>query len=74
MATNLLYLHDFDVTNCTATVQAVGDTDDGRVRVVLDQTCFYPRGGGQDWDMGEIKTSAATFAVEEVRLDEQGIV
>jgi Ser-tRNA(Ala) deacylase AlaX len=70
MATKLLYLEDFDVTTCTAQVIEVRPHDDGRTIVVLDQTCFYPRGGGQDWDMGSIND----FAVEEVRLDETGVV
>jgi Ser-tRNA(Ala) deacylase AlaX len=70
MATKLLYLEDFDVTACEAQVVEVRSADDGRTIVVLDQTCFYPRGGGQDWDTGTIND----FAVEEVRLDETGTV
>lgn len=74
MATQLLYLEDFDVTTCAATVVAVQQTDDERTLVQLDETCFYPRGGGQDWDEGMIEGAGTAFAVEEVRLDEQGIV
>lgn len=76
MATRLLYLEDFDVVGCTATVTAVGTTEDGRVDVQLDQTCFYPRGGGQDWDTGTLSGAdgASTLVVDEVRLDEAGIV
>lgn len=70
MTTRLLYLEDFDVVSCEATVVAVVKTEDDRTDVVLDQTCFYPRGGGQDWDIGTI----GDFKVQEVRLDEQGIV
>lgn len=70
MATRLLYLEDFDVTACDSNVVKTWQTDDGRTVVVLDQTCFYPRGGGQDWDTGKIDN----FAVEEVRLDEEGTV
>ena len=69
MATKLLYLEDFDVVTCKATVVAVNKTEDGRTDVELDQTCFYARGGGQDWDMGSIDE----FNVEEVRLDEAGV-
>lgn len=97
MATELMYLNDFDVLEGTARVVSVTDeqvnadsantdsanTDstntDGRTVVVLDRTCFYPRGGGQDWDTGVINalpTGGATggFTVEEVRLDPEGVV
>lgn len=74
MATRLLYLEDFDVVDCDAVVRSVGTHEDGRTIVVLDQTCFYPRGGGQDWDTGLIETESVGFRVEEVRLDETGEV
>jgi Ser-tRNA(Ala) deacylase AlaX len=76
MATKLLYLDKFDVYASEAKVESITKTDDERMDIVLDQTCFYPRGGGQDWDMGAIadKDSDARFSVEEVRLDETGTV
>ncbi len=74
MATKLAYLEDFDVISCEANIVGVEKTDDDRVVLVLDQTCFYPRGGGQDWDTGRISSDGVEFVVDEVRLDEQGIV
>jgi len=74
MATELVYLKDFDVITCSATVVSTQLVEDGRAMVILDQTCFYPRGGGQDWDEGVIESDAATFTVTEVRLNEQGVV
>lgn len=76
MTTQLVYLEDFDVLTCDGTVAAVDKTEDGRVDVRLDRTCFYPRGGGQDWDEGMIMSTdgSAVFAVNEVRLDESGEV
>jgi Ser-tRNA(Ala) deacylase AlaX len=74
MATKLLYLEDFGVMAAAAHVLAVETQEDGRVSVVLDATCFYPRGGGQDWDTGVVQGADAEFVVEEVRLDEQGVV
>lgn len=76
MATQLVYLEDFDVLTCSATVTAVDMAEDGRVDVQLDQTCFYPRGGGQDWDEGTIASAdgRALLTVGEVRLDENGEV
>ena len=73
MATELIYLNDFDVTTCTAQVQTVVASDDGRSIVTLDQTCFYPRGGGQDWDEGVMTGPNGAFRVNEVRLDADGV-
>lgn len=70
----LLYMQDFDVESCEAKVLSIAPTEDGRIDVVLDRTCFYARGGGQDWDMGTISQNNTNFSVEEVRLDEQGDV
>ncbi|MHA7275449.1 alanine--tRNA ligase-related protein [Arthrobacter sp. Hz1] len=77
MATELIYLNDFDVLTGSARVLSVSTDDDGRTDVVVDRTCFYPRGGGQDWDTGVIRGaggSAGDFAVDEVRLDPEGVV
>ena len=76
MATRLLYLEDFDVLCCKATVMSVTATEHDRLDVVLDQTCLYPRGGGQDWDTGTIARADGTAELEagEVRLDETGTV
>lgn len=41
---------------------------------MLDQTCFYPRRGGQDWDTGTITSGDGVMHVEEVRLDGEGNV
>ncbi|MEK7599819.1 MAG: alanine--tRNA ligase-related protein [Patescibacteria group bacterium] len=74
MATKLLYLEAFDIVSCEAQVVSVDKAEDGRDVVILDQTCFYPRGGGQDWDTGTVKAEGGSFSVEEVRLDEHGVV
>ncbi|WP_323960035.1 hypothetical protein GC088_00865 [Arthrobacter sp. JZ12] len=74
MATELLYLDDFDVLNASAKVTSVTVLDDGRLDIELDRTCFYPRGGGQDWDTGTIRSGDVTVEIDEVRLDENGTV
>ena len=70
----LLYMQDFNIEECEAGIISISATEDGRTDIVLDQTCFYARGGGQDWDMGTITDGSTTFEVEEVRLDEHGDV
>jgi len=76
--TELLYLNDFDVETAEARVQSVATVSDeegrGKVDIALDQTCFYPRGGGQDWDQGTISNGSSTAVIQEVRLDEDGVV
>jgi misacylated tRNA(Ala) deacylase len=49
MTTDLLYLRDAQLRSFDATVTAV-DGD----RVALDRTAFYPTGGGQPHDTGEL--------------------
>ncbi|MEX2014399.1 MAG: alanine--tRNA ligase-related protein [Candidatus Saccharimonadales bacterium] len=63
--TKLLYMEDFDVTSCEAKVVKTEDFNDKQV-VVLDQTCFYAKGGGQDFDQGRIKSGDNIFKVEGV--------
>ena len=55
--TELLYLRDAELREFDATVTAV-DVD-GR-RVVLDQTAFYPTGGGQPHDTGTLGVASVT--------------
>jgi misacylated tRNA(Ala) deacylase len=57
--TQALYLEDSYLRECDAVVVSVKD---GKY-VVLDQTIFYPKGGGQPWDTGKIVRSNETFNV-----------
>jgi misacylated tRNA(Ala) deacylase len=57
MATELLYLRDAYLRSFDAVVTAV-DVDNNRV--ALDQTAFYPTGGGQPHDTGTINGVAVT--------------
>lgn len=66
-------MQDFDVEACDAKVLSATATEDGRIDSILDQTCFYARGGGQDWDRDSITKPGAEFEVEEVRLDYLGV-
>jgi Ser-tRNA(Ala) deacylase AlaX len=63
--TKLIYMEDFGVVECDAEVIKLEEHEDKQV-VILDQTCFYPKGGGQDFDQGAITFETATFDVEAV--------
>jgi misacylated tRNA(Ala) deacylase len=57
--TTTLYLEDSYLKECDALVVSVKD---GKY-VVLDQTVFYPKGGGQPWDTGKMVRGDETFKV-----------
>lgn len=70
--TSLLYLSDTYQFTGQATVLSVQIVDDQKI-VVLDQTIFYPQGGGQPYDTGEI-IGVESFVVTKVRLQPDGTV
>jgi Ser-tRNA(Ala) deacylase AlaX len=70
--TTLLYMENSEQLQCTSNIIDIKKEDNKDV-IILDQTIFYPQGGGQPYDTGLIKSESATFIVEEVRFVE-GIV
>lgn len=62
-----------DLFSDTATIQDITTTDDNKTALILDQTIFYPQGGGQPYDIGTITDKSGEFAVDEVRFKD-GIV
>jgi len=68
MATRLLYLENMCQLQCQAHVLEV--IQDGDIyKIVVDQTTFYPQGGGQPADRGVIQNEQAVFAVQGVSLE-----
>ena len=66
MSTELLYLSDMQQLECKAFIEKI-ENRDGKTVVYLDQTVFYPQGGGQPYDKGVINTPDSELQVEEVR-------
>ncbi len=67
--TELLYYKDAYCQNFDATIRAV-ETQDGKTRVALDRTAFYPGGGGQPNDEGELMIEGNTYPV--VKVNKEG--
>jgi len=68
--TDRLYSTDQYARTVEATVVDV-DPDDGRV--LLDRTVFYPGGGGQPHDIGELLLGEDRLAVTRVAADGRGV-
>ncbi|RQG94545.1 alanine--tRNA ligase [Natrarchaeobius chitinivorans] len=70
--TEKLYYDDQQRTQFEAVVLDVFEREDG-YDVVLDQTMFYPEGGGQPADTGTLSTDETTVEVRDVQI-EDGVV
>lgn len=66
METVLLYLEQMHLLESTAKVFSL-PVQDERQAIILDQTVFYPQGGGQPYDTGRIVSKKGEFIVTEVR-------
>jgi Ser-tRNA(Ala) deacylase AlaX len=69
-----LYLTDAYLKEMDATIIAVNQETEKRWQIVLDQTIFYPRGGGQSTDQGLLFTQEWTGKVYQVLLKEDKII
>jgi misacylated tRNA(Ala) deacylase len=67
--TELLYLDDSYLKNCEAVVVKVLDRG-----VVLDRTCFHPRGGGLVSDTGVLTHDKGEARVVEALFVEEGVL
>jgi Ser-tRNA(Ala) deacylase AlaX/elongation factor P--beta-lysine ligase len=72
--TKKLYLDDFSLLECDATVIDATTTEDGLTTIILDQTCLYPGGGGQAHDLGEISWPDGQLKLTEVSKEKDGTV
>lgn len=68
MSTELLYMDDWTLCQEKANVVDIVERE-GKTALILDRTIFYPQGGGQPADRGEIISSEhGTFKVSDVRF------
>lgn len=66
---------DSEVTAITNGVEGVGVLEHGSEgEVILTVTPFYPEGGGQVGDSGEIRTASGSFAVDSTRWGIPGLI
>lgn len=69
--TKLIYMEHMNTYSYKSTIENIKSIN-GKTIIILNETIFYPQGGGQPYDTGIIKNENATFLVEEVRyVDEQ---
>jgi misacylated tRNA(Ala) deacylase len=66
--TELLYYTDAYCQNFDASVTAV-ETQEGKTRVALDRTAFYPGGGGQPNDEGQLTIAGKPYPVAKVNKE-----
>lgn len=66
MKTKLLYLDNSYAKTVDAKILEVDGGSPGPLRVVLDQTVFYPIGGGQATDQGKLSNGTWEGKVQEV--------
>ncbi|MGG3177920.1 alanyl-tRNA editing protein [Priestia megaterium] len=64
-----LYLTDSYQTSCTTIIKEINEN-----KVILDQTVFYPTGGGQPFDTGVIKQGDYEVEVVKVKKEQGAIV
>jgi len=71
--TRLLYYEDAYIQEFKAKVLAIQKIGE-RWRVILDQTAFYPLGGGQPFDTGTLRGTNGVVAIKDVRVENRVVV
>jgi Ser-tRNA(Ala) deacylase AlaX len=74
MKTEQIYYVDPYATEAAVEIESISQRNGGLVAVELDRTIFYPEGGGQPTDQGELTTSTGTIKVSNVRTQNGAIV
>jgi Ser-tRNA(Ala) deacylase AlaX len=66
--TKLMYLNDSYLFTSEAEVIKSSVDESGRLFIILNQSIFYPQGGGQQCDIGVISAGSTKFIVNDVRF------
>ncbi|MGE3249885.1 MAG: alanine--tRNA ligase-related protein [Hyphomonadaceae bacterium] len=74
MKTRLLYLENPSILTWRSEVLEIIFTEPSRVSIVLNETPFFPKGGGQPGDVGQIEGPDFKMRVEQVALDAGEVV
>ena len=72
--TELLYMDDSYLRECDAKIVGVERDEDGKFKIILDRTVFYPVGGGQPNDTGKIIKNGKVYNVTMVRKENGQVV
>ena len=67
--TEILFRDDSYLTECDATVTSAGQDS-----ICLERTVFYPLGGGQPGDTGEIVWDGGSVEIVDTRYGEAGVI
>ena len=67
----LLYQTDSYIQNFTATLMGIDETQHA---VILDQTAFYPGGGGQPADSGSLRVGDTEYRVLKAKKDSDRVL
>ena len=63
-ATELLYMDDSYKLQDSAIYIDIIQTEGGKTALILDQTIFYPQGGGQPYDLGTITQEGNVLVID----------
>jgi Ser-tRNA(Ala) deacylase AlaX len=64
--TKLIYMEHMNMYSYESMIENIKEID-GKTIIILNETIFYPQGGGQPYDTGTIKNNNTVFQIEEVR-------
>lgn len=74
MQTKPLYLEDSYQKTVKAKILEIKTDKEGKAALIVDQTIFYPQGGGQPSDQGVIKSANCEVNIEQVLIREGEIL
>ena len=69
-----LYLHDAYLKEAQTTILEIIKESDKKWQIIVDQTIFYPRGGGQSTDQGVVFTDKWKGKVMQALLKEDKLI